>query len=46
MKPRAAPVAALSASQGERVGVRCWSPSPSDPEFKAVEKEIKIHWLK
>ena len=36
----------LSALEGERAGVRCWRPIIGDPEFKALEKEIKIAWLK
>jgi hypothetical protein len=35
----------LSASQGGRVGVRCWRLT-GDPEFKALERAIKVHWLK
>jgi hypothetical protein len=35
----------LSASDGERAGVRCWL-FVGDPEFKALEKEIKVVWLK
>ena len=45
MKPAAATLPSLSASQGERAGVRCFF-GTGDPEFKALEKEIKIHWLK
>ena len=41
----AAAFLSLSASQGERAGVRCWRLT-GDPEFKALEKEIKVHWLK
>ena len=41
----AAALPSLSASDGERVGVRC-SLSTADPDFKALEKEIKINWLK
>ena len=45
MKPAAATLPSLSASQGERAGVRCWR-FTGDPEFKALEKEIKINWLR
>ena len=40
----AAALFSLSASQGERAGVR--SLPTGVPEFKPLEKEIKISWLK
>lgn len=41
----AAALLSLSALEGERAGVRCWR-LPGDPEFKPLEKESKIVWLK
>jgi len=43
--PPPAALFSLSASQGERAGVRCWRRT-GDPEFKPLEKEIKVNWLK
>jgi len=45
LKPKTTLVGTRSASQGESVGVRCWSSSTSAPEFKPLEKEIKLNRL-